>query len=136
VAVKSELEVFVRFDFRGKSLSPQVTVDLDLQMEQQGHLSDFKLMLARENGIDLYSYEFEVMESLPIVVRRATGLAEQFSLQGVFDAEGFEARWRVLKEQQQIEAVALEYLDRETLEQNPQWQAALLAVYQLGKRGL
>ena len=131
--MKSEIEIFVQFGFKGETRSPAMIINLDQQMEQQGHLSPFIPALAKAGDIGPYSYEYEVMESVPVVVKRAEGAAVSFVVDEQFDVRGFEMHWRQQREFQKIEEIAQQYLSSEQLEQLPQWRIALVAAYQLGK---
>lgn len=131
--MKSRIEVFVQFDYRGETLRPTVVVDLDLLMRGQGSIPSLYPLLAKENSIGLYSYELEVMESLPIEVSDAQGLAAEFVEAQQFDQQGFEAAWHLEQAREQIEAAAGEILGDDFLQQHPQVMEALQAAYQLGK---
>ncbi len=131
--MKSSIEVFVQFDFKGETLSPSLKIDLDEMMSQYGEMPVLYPLLARHNNIGLYSYELEVMESLPIQGRDAEGLAAQFVVDGLFDQQGFERAWLGQQAVERLRQLALEHMDGELLEQHPQIIQALQAAYQLGR---
>ncbi len=133
--MNNQIEFYVQFDFKGETRRPTITVDLDEMMSQQGELPNLYPLLARENGIGLYSYELEVMESLPMQVSHAEGeLVSRFVDGEIFDQAGFEAAWHLESIRSQIEEIALQQLDSSVLEQYPAIIEAMLQVYQLGKQ--
>lgn len=131
--MKNSISVSTEFDFRGKTLRPAVTLDLDGLMERGGEMPDYHQLLAKENGIGFYSYEYEVLESSELFFSSATGLAASFLDNGVFDFDGFSRCWREKTEMQALEGIARRYLDVETLEQEPKLREALMEAYRLGK---
>lgn len=132
--MSNQIEICLPFDFRGETHAPSATVDLDQQMEAQGHINPFHLLLAKENGIGLYSYELEVMESLPVQVTRAAGLAAEFvSEEKEFDVQGFELAWHQQYERNQLKEIMASRFSEEELAANPQLEEALWEAYQLGK---
>jgi len=134
LSMTNQIEIYLTFDYRGETHAPKATVDLDLQMEAQGHLNPFHLLLAKENEIGLYSYELEVMESLPVQVSHATGLAVGFvSEEKYFDVEGFEAAWHQQSEKNRLKEMIASRFSEEALTANPQLEEALWEAYQLGK---
>ena len=132
--MSDQIEICLPFDYRGETHTPSATVDLDQQMESQGHLNPFHLLLAKENGIGLYSYELEVMESLPVQVSHATGLAAAFvSEERHFDVQGFEAAWHQEHERNKLREMMNSRFSAEELAAHPQLEEALWEAYQLGK---
>jgi len=123
--MKNIIKIYVEFDFKGRSFRPTATIDLDMQMERHGEIPAFHSLLARENGIDLYSYELEVMETAPVMVSHAEGMAEKFVQQNKqFDLNGFKEEWQNCKVHQRIEAIT---------QQHSSVEETLFAVYQLGR---
>ncbi len=131
--MSNNIEIFVEFDFRGKSFRPTATVDLDLLMESEGVIPPLYPLLAAESGIGAYSYELEVMEVSPIQVSHTEGMVGQFVEDGQLNQQGFESAWHQQREQQQIELVARQFFSIDELERSNQLREALQAVYRLGR---
>lgn len=135
--MSNQIEFYVQFDYKGETLRPSININLDEMLQQQGTLPNLYPLLARENGIGLYSYELEVMESLPIQVAHAEGaLVSRFVDGADFDQGGFEAAWHLEQVRSEIETLAAERFDSTLLQQHPEIIDALLVAYQRGKERL
>ncbi len=132
--MKNRIEIFVEFDFRGETFRPSALIDLDHWMEREGRISSFYPILAREGGIGPYSYELEVMETCPVRVAHAEGLAAQFVQDGQFDAAAFESAWHHEHDRQLVRSIAEHYFGTEELLQREMAEEALVAAYRLGKK--
>ena len=131
--MKNSIKISTQFDFKGKAHTPEMVVDLDVLMARNELVPNFHLMLATENRIGLYSYEFEVLESSELVFSEATGMAGEFLTDNLFDYRGFRERWQTQQQIAGLREIALEHLGEASLEQHPALQAALLAAYRLGQ---
>lgn len=131
--MSNTIEISAQFDFRGQTHTPRATLELDALLERGEAVPDFHQRLAIENGIDLYSYEYEVLESSELHFSAATGLALEFFHDGVFDFEGFRRRWQHQRALQRLEQVAQRHLGVEDLAQDQALSAALLEAYRLGR---
>jgi hypothetical protein len=133
--VKSSIEVSVQFDFKGKTLKPTATVDLDMHMQQYGQMPEWHHLLARENEIGFYSYEFEVLESIEPEFHHATGLAADFVSEGRFDAEGFVHCWQEQQTLGLLQDIAKRHMGVDELASQPGLKSALLEAYEIGRQG-
>lgn len=133
--MENSITISAQFDFRGKTFRPAITLELDWLMERGAELPDYHQRLAAENGIDPYSYEYEVLESSELVFENATGLAAEYVMDGHFDFEGFRQRWLEQSELGALERIARKHLGVEQLDQQPALKGALLEAYRLGKQG-
>lgn len=125
IKMTNRIEIYAEFDFKGKSFHPVADIDLDSAMEKHGEIPPLTQILARESGIGLYSYELEVLETVPVMVGRAEGLAKRFVLQdGRFDGEGFEAEWQNEAVRRKMDVIAQQY---------PSIEEAMFAAYKLGR---
>lgn len=131
--MKSSIEISAQFDFRGETFTPVITLDLDRLMQSGAVMPDYYQLLANENGIGLYSYEFEVLESSELRFSDAQGLAADFVENGNFDFEGFRRRWLEQRELETLTAIAQRHLGVDELAQQPSLREALLEAYRLGK---
>ena len=83
--------VTIPFSFRGEDHTPSLKIDLNDFAKKDVDASVLFHLVAIENRIDTYSYQYEVLESSCIVYSQATGAASQFLNNGEFDFEGFKA---------------------------------------------
>lgn len=134
--MKSSIEIKAVFDYRGETFAPSVTLDLDRQLERYGQLPDFHHLLATENHIDSYSYQYEVLASCELEFSNASGLATEFVSDGVFDVLGFQLKWHEQKAMVCLKGIASQYMAVEDLEQEPDLKLALLAAYDAGRKNL
>ena len=132
--MKNSIEINVQFDFKGETYRPSVTLDLDLQMERYGMLPDLHQLLARENRIDPYSYQYEVLESSELAFANATGLAADYLDNGRFDIERFQEQWHAQKHLGLLQEIAREHMGIDDLSSQPALSAALLAAFAAGKK--
>lgn len=131
--MKSSIEISAQFDFRGETFTPVITLDLDRLMQNGAVMPDYYQLLANENGIGLYSYEYEVLEASELHFSDAQGLAADFVESGNFDLEGFRRRWLEQRELETLAAIAQRHLGVDELAQQPSLRDALLEAYRLGK---
>ncbi len=131
--MENSIQVSAQFDFRGQTFRPMARVDLDRLVEAGDELPDYHQLLATENGIDLYSYEYEVLETSELVFAEARGLAADFLEAGRFDFTGFRQRWLEQKELELLALIARKHLGSEALTQQPGLREALQEAYQLGR---
>lgn len=131
--MKNSIDAHIEFSFKGETYTPFATIDLDSLLEQGGTLPDIHVLLAERNGIDTYSYLFEVMQEEEISFSNAQGLAADFLTDGSFDSEAFAARWQENGVISRLEAIATRELGIDRLEQHPQIREALLQAYRLGR---
>jgi len=122
----------VEFYFQGERFAPSMTIDLDACMRGEISLAELYPVLAESNGIDTYSYMYEVMESESIRFSEATGLAAGFVRDGRLDIEGFAEAWRQQQALETIRPIAKAHLDIDRLEEYPGLLQALAEAYQAG----
>ena len=127
----------VSFHFKGKLFSPRATIDLDNLMATQyrsnDKLSSIHPLLAKINGIDLYSYEYEIMLEEPIQFSEATGIATDFLRDGQFFIEEFEKAWQGKKILEYIQPIAKQHLAIDNLTEHPDLEKALTACFLEGQ---
>lgn len=134
---ENKIVASIEFYFKGERYTPRATIDLDKLMAtlQDSHnkLAPIYPLLAKENGIDLYSYEFEIMLEEPIRFSEATGIATDYLRDGQFFVEDFEKVWREEKILEYIQPIAKQHLAIDDLSQHADLKAALTEAYVLGK---
>lgn len=131
--MKNSIDAHVEFSFKGKTFTPFATIDLDSLLEQGGSFPSIHALLAERNGIDTYSYLYEVMQEEEIRFDNAQGSAADFLVDGNFDIGAFAARWKENRIIGLLQTVAARELGIDRLEQHPALRNALLQAYRLGK---
>jgi hypothetical protein len=121
------------FSFRAEDHDLETRIDLDRCAAKAGEVPNFHLLLARQAGIDPYSYLYEVLESHDIEFSEATGLAAPCCRDGRFDWPEFERLRQEDQDIQVIRAIAERALGVGDLDQRADLKAALLAAYRAGK---
>ncbi|PUE03848.1 MAG: hypothetical protein C3L25_00205 [Candidatus Sedimenticola endophacoides] len=131
--VANSIQAKVVFSYRGEDYSPTMTLDLDAIMSLHGTLPDLYASLARSNGIDTYSYLYEVMEATELCFENPRGVAAECFADGVFDIPCFERAWHAWRALDALRMVAGEELGVADLEGEPALKRALLRAYDLGR---
>lgn len=130
--MSNQITAHIQFNFKGKTLTPTATLDLDSLMQQHGTIPNLHQMLATLNDIDSYSYEYEMMLGEEVKFRDAKGLATSFLDKNGFDITSFEQKWH---EQQLFNILApmiQQQLDIDDIDQHPKFKSIIMAAYQAG----
>lgn len=132
--MKNTITACLPFSFKGEQHTPCYRIDLDGLMEKgQSFPQNLPRIIARENRIGYYSYEFEMLESAELIFDQATGLAKRFhNEKGEFDFEGFAEAWIVQNNLPRIQQIAQQEMEIENLDENPQLKSALLTAFRCG----
>ncbi len=126
------ITVALEFDFRGEHHALKGRIDLAPYLRSGGALPDLHQQLAHEHGIDLYSYEYELMQmEVPRIVD-AEGLARYHLQDGRLDWAGLCAAERERRVGEVVRHIAREQLGVDDIQQQPRLRAALLAAYHSG----
>lgn len=128
----NSVRVTILFSFKGKNYNPSSVIDLDRYLESNKTLPEFYQIVARDNNIDRYSYEFEVMEMGAFQFSEATGLAEKFCSTDKFDVEGFQRAWETRSVEKKLSKIAHQQLSIDDLDRHQDLKEALLQSYLLG----
>ncbi|MCK5002282.1 MAG: hypothetical protein KAS57_04620 [Gammaproteobacteria bacterium] len=132
--MKNSITISAEFYFKGEKLSPSMVIDLDAHIEKQQTVESFLPLLARNNNMDLFSYEYEMLQAEELVFTDAQGLAKAFLNDGYFDFEGFEQAWREERIAESVAKIAKEHLDVDELSLQPELKAALTEAFKLGQQ--
>ena len=124
----------VEFFFKGKKSSASIELDLDRHMQATGTLPDLYPLLANAAGLDLYSYEYEIMQAEPVTFAAENGLVKEYIHDGEFDLPAFQQAWKEKDIIEKLQSVAKQYLNIDDLRQEEAIKNALLAAYRLGKK--
>lgn len=126
----------VIFSFQGALHAPAADIDLDAMMAGSSDIPDIHALIAQTNGIDTYSYLYEVMLDHEIEYDNATGLAATCLVDGRFAADEFARRWQEEQVLKELRSIARQHLSIDDLERNDALKAALLAAYRAGREAM
>lgn len=131
--MKNRFTVTIEFSYKGETFEFRADIELDECMEKLNTIPDLHDLIARQNGIDAYSYQYEVLTSEELQFSEEEGFAAEFIHEGEFDAEGFAIRWR----EERIGMIAAEIAQRvmgiADLAAQPALKQALLEAYRAGQ---
>lgn len=130
--MQNSIEVHVEFSFKGEDYSLSSTLDLDELLNHHTALPSLHAILAKEHGIDTYSYLYEVMQESDIEFRNANGVAADYLVDGEFDLNGLESDWQELRILTQLRPIAERMLGITDLERHDTLKDALIQAYKLG----
>jgi hypothetical protein len=123
----------VSFSFKGETYDLDSVIDLDRCLGEPGVAPDFHRLLAREAGIDTYSYLYEVLTSHEIAFSDATGAAVRSCHDGQFDWNRFEQELGEERDWQTVRAIAEGIMGAHDWDAEPALKATLLAAYRAGQ---
>jgi|LGOV01.1.fsa_nt_gb hypothetical protein len=133
--MKNILTASIHFSFKGKELSPSMTVELEPYLEGSGTFPNLCSLIAKANNHDAYSYEYEMMQAAEIKYSDAQGLVAEFiNDEGQLDVAAFEAAWNENKALIKLLAVAEEHMKITDFSDHIELKKALLKAYMLGKK--
>lgn len=130
---KNTVTATIPFSFKGQEYNPSSIIDLDSFTKQNENFDFLFHQVASKNNIDRFSYEYEVLESSPILFSKPTGIATKFLKDNYFDLTGFIKNRSELEVQEILKNIASEQLNIESLEENGATHSALLKAYQAGR---
>jgi len=122
----------VEFYYKGEKFNASIELDLDQYLERGEEVPSLYPLLAQSLNLDLYSYEYEMMQAETIVYNNAKGLCVQFCHDGCFDFESFASAWLENSTLQKLSTIAKNYLSIDDLNTQPDIKKALLAAYKQG----
>lgn len=134
--MKNIITISIEFDFKGEKHTPSLTVELDDLILTINDLSHFYPLLAKENKYDLYSYEYEMMQAEPIIIKSAQGLVEQHIVEGQLNLDSFKIAFEKNKILLELQEIAKDTLKVENLQDHPDLESALFEAFQLGTNKL
>ncbi len=132
--MNNHITASIEFYFKGKNISSSVSLNLDQHMQSSGKLPALYQLLAREINLDLYSYEYEMMQAETIIFSQSKGLVTEYINDGLLDIEAFETAWVKNNMLKKLENIAQKNLSIDDLAQHPDLKNALLKAYQLGEQ--
>jgi hypothetical protein len=131
--MSNHITASVEFYYKGEKLSATIELDLDQHMQAAGQLPELYPLLAKALNLDLYSYEYEMMQAEAILFNDAKGLVAEHVNEGLFDFESFKTAWAEAQTLEKLQEIAQRHLSIDDLHQQPDLKNALLEACQLGK---
>ncbi|NOX09919.1 MAG: hypothetical protein GXP22_10630 [Gammaproteobacteria bacterium] len=131
--MSNRITAFVAFYFKGNEISASIEMDLNSYMEAGGKLPALYPLLARSINIDLYSYEYEMMQVEQVRFRDAQGLVVDHVCDEILDIISFEQAWKERRVLMQLQLIARDKMGVDDLEHNPDLKEALLDAWRLGR---
>ena len=122
----------VEFFFKGEKISASIELDLNTRIEQNTSHPDIYLKLARSINIDLYSYEYEMMQAETILFSNAKGMVANHLADGILDIEAYIFEHKQHTATEKLAIIASDTMAVEDLSSQPELKQALLDAYQLG----
>ncbi len=127
------IKATIPFSFKGKTYQPAAIIDLDALIQGEQTLDAIYQLVAKENKIDHYSYEYEVLEASPIQFSEPQGSAAKYLKDNHFDLQGFKQSMMQNTELSILQNIAKDTLGIDNLKQHEALQHALLQAYHAGK---
>ena len=132
MSINNSVRVTILFSYKGKKYQPSTLINLDEYLQYNKPITDFFQIIARENNIDRYSYEYEVMELGVYQFSEANGLAQGFCTLSEFDVDGFIQAWKEQAVLKQLSLIAQQQLSIDNLGEHEALRAALMSAYRYG----
>ena len=132
--MKNIITASIVFSFKGERLTPSVTIDLNKYMRPGGYMPALYPLIANENNIDLYSYEYEMMQTEPVKISHAEGLVADHVNNGELDIEGFERAWHDQQIRNHIQIIVDKHAIEDALQQYPVLENVFLDIYRAGQK--
>jgi len=124
----------VEFHFKGNKISASIELDLDQHMQATGRIPSLFPLLAKVSELDVYSYEYEMMQAEEIVFSDAKGLVQEYVVNSILDIAGFELAWQEHSMFTNIQSIAERNMGINDLQDHPELRQTLLEVYESGKK--
>jgi len=122
----------VEFFFKGEKISASIELDLNTHIEKNTSPPHIYLMLARSIDIDLYSYEYEMMQAENILFSNAKGMVSNHLSDGILDIDAFIYAHKQYTATEKLALIAKNTMAVDDLSSQPELKQALLDAYQLG----
>jgi len=119
------------FDYQGRRCDLQSLVNIAEVISHQDFFQSVYLQLAQDNGIDVYSYQFEIMMDQNIVFSQARGCAQECLREGELNINKLRRNFEQASSEQIIQSIAEKYFRSEELSDH--LKRALVEAFQLGR---
>jgi len=127
----NSIDVSVDFSFQGKHYTPEITIDLDIYIQQKEPTS-FHRLIANQHQIDCYSYLYEVLETSDIFFRNPQGMAIAHTQDDDFNMYSYAKQWEENKVIEQLLKIAKNEMNIADFSDNQALKNALFQAYRLG----
>ena len=131
--IKNTVKATIPFSFKGIEHKPSSIIDLDAFANGEQTIDNVFQLVANENKVDNYSYEYEVLESAAVYFSDPTGIASDFMSNNYFDLEGFKQSLNGATLLNTLQTIAKHTMNIENLEEHETLKQALEQAYQAGK---
>ena len=131
--MKNRVRVSATFSFRGETFRPELVLDLDELPPGSLEPEALYPLLASANGIDPYSYEYEVLEVTPLEFDRPEGMVAEYLHEGRLDFPALRQALADARLRNRLEAIAHARMGVKKLEEIPGLEAALRAAWEEGR---
>lgn len=128
------IDARVAFSFKGEDYALTSCIDFDQLHYQDGSFPSIHAILAKEHGVDTYSYLYEVMQESEIEFSNPQGIAARYFEDKAFDYAGFSNDWHEQKAIEQLQPIALRELGIANLDEHQSIRNALVQAYKLGRK--
>jgi len=130
--MNNRVTVSIEYSFKGETKTLRSEVDIDPLMEEHGELPALNDLIARHNGFDPYSYEYDVILSEEVIFEDAIGSIVDFIKDGVLDVHAFNEHWDRTHVDDKLQEIAMRHLGCTSLDSNPALKAALREAWDHG----
>ena len=127
------ITVVLDFDFKGAHHTLESRLDLGPWLRGGGEPPDLHQLLARDNGIDFYSYEYEVMQMETPRITQAEGLPAAYLRDGRLDWQALRDAARERQASETVCRILGEHGLEEVLLATDGLYEALIAIYRAGR---
>ncbi len=132
--MKNRVRVSATFSFRGETHHPELILDLDEISPENLTPEALYPLLAQSNGIDPYSYEYEVLEVTPLEFDQPEGVASDYLHDGRLDFDGLRQALADTELSNRLLQIARDHLGASSLDELPGLEAALRAAWEAGRK--
>lgn len=131
--MNNRVTAIIEYSFKGETKTLRSEVDIDALMEEHGELPALNDLIARHNGFDPYSYEYDVILSEEVIFKDATGPIADFIEDGRLDPLAFNEHWDRTYVDVKLQDIASRHLGCASLNDNPALKAALREAWEHGR---
>jgi len=129
--MKNLITASVEFYFKGEKISASLDLDLDPIIHSNQTLPNFYPLLASSLNLDIYSYEYEMMQSEEISFSSTNSIVKKEIVDGKFDFLNYKRKRDALQFEENIQNILNHYFTPEELNQNSKIKSALIAASRL-----
>lgn len=130
--MKNSIKVTIPFSFKGTDHEPSCIIDLDQFILGDQDIESIFHIVASQNNIGNYSYEYEVLESSKKLFSEPTGIAHEFINDDGFDLEGFKIKHSEQGIFEKLQLIASNILNIDELDEESDLYNALMQAYKAG----